>query len=310
MRNRIIVVGSSNTDMIVKTPRLPRPGETVLGGEFAQAAGGKGANQAVAAARAGGSVSFIGCVGKDLLGDQSIAGLEKDGIDTNLVMRIPDKPSGVALILVDENGENSIAVAPGANQDLSAGHIEKSGDMFRSSSIALIQLEIPLETVETAARIASENDALVILNPAPARMIGDGLLETVDIITPNRTEAEILTGMGISNEDSLKNASSILRGRGAGTVIITLGAEGAYISGPDYEGVAPGFKTEAVDTTAAGDTFNGALAVALTLGKTIDEAARFANAAAAISVGKMSAQPSIPRRDEIEELMSVKGLML
>jgi ribokinase len=249
-------------------------------------------------------------VGKDLLGDQAIAGFEKDGIDTELVMQSRDKPSGVALILVDEKGENSIAVAPGANQDLSCDHIEKSRDMFRSSSIALIQLEIPLETVETAARIASENGALVILNPAPACVLDDGLLETVDIITPNRTEAEILTGMGISNESSLKNASGILRGRGAGAVIITLGAEGAYISGTDYEGVVPGFKTEAVDTTAAGDTFNGALAVALSLGKPIAEAARFANAAAALSVGKMGAQPSIPRRDEIEEFMRVKGLML
>lgn len=307
MKKKIVVIGSSNTDMIVKTPTLPRPGETVLGGRFSQAAGGKGANQAVAAARAGGEVVFIGCVGRDQLGDQAIEGFKKDGIDVGYVTRSPEQPSGVALILVDDKGENCIAVAPGANSELTPAHIEQAKGVFASAGAALIQLEIPLETVEAAVNIAADARARVILNPAPACPLDGRILGKVDIITPNRSEAGLLTGVEISDEESLREAARALIDAGVKTVVITLGPEGAYISGPEHEGMAPGFRADPVDTTAAGDTFNGALALALVEGRPLFEAMRFAGAAAALSVGKMGAQPSIPFRRDIEEFLQGKG---
>lgn len=299
----IVVVGSSNTDMIVKAERIPRPGETVLGGTFAMAPGGKGANQAVAAARAGGHVIFIGRVGRDSFGEAAVAGLAADGIDVTHLAKDAARPSGVALIAVDAAGENSIAVASGANAAVSPLDVRKASWAFASARLVLLQLEVPLEAVEAAAGLAAGRRIPVILNPAPARKLPAALLKRIAILTPNEIEAEILTGIAVKDAASAARAARALRKRGAKTVILTLGARGAYVSGPDFEGLVPGFKVRAVDTTAAGDVFNGALAVAVGEGRPLAESVRFAHAAAALSTTRLGAQPSAPRRAEIERFL-------
>jgi len=302
-KNSIVVVGSSNTDMIIKLDRIPRPGETILGGEFVTAAGGKGANQAVGAARAGGRVTFIARVGRDMFGDQAVAGFVKDGIDVRHVFRDPTAPSGVALIFVAKDGENSIAVAGGANSRLTPADVRKAAKAIAGASAVVMQLETPLETVQAAADLAARARVPVILNPAPARPLPDRLLRKVSILTPNETEAELLTGIKVNDEAAAARAAEKLRERGVGTVILTLGARGAFITDGAGQQLVPGFKVKAVDTTAAGDVFNGALAVALAEGQTLAAAARFANAAGAISVTRLGAQPSAPTRKEIEKFL-------
>jgi ribokinase len=300
----IIVVGSANTDMILKMDRLPKPGETVLGGEFAMAAGGKGANQAVGAARAGGRVVFVARVGADLFGARAIEGLVRDRIVVDYVFRDKARPTGVALIFVARDGENSIAVASGANAALSPADLRKAGPAFDGAGFLLTQLETPLETVQAAAELAARKHVRVILNPAPARPLPGALLAKVSILTPNETEAEILTGIRVSGERGAKAAAAALKKMGVETVVITLGPRGAFVSGPGFEGVVPGFKVRAVDTTAAGDVFNGALAVGLSEGRALKDAVRFANAAAALSVTRLGAQPSAPKRNEIIGLLT------
>lgn len=302
--SKIIVVGSSNTDMIVKVPRIPAPGETILGGKFVKAAGGKGANQAVAAARSGGDVIFIANTGNDDLGEEAIQGFKKEGINTDYIFVDDDSPSGVALIFVDEDGENSIAVASGANGTLTPSQIEEIEDVIALREILLTQLETPIETVKKAVKIANKNGVTVILNPAPAQSLSDDLLKRVDIITPNQSEAELLTGINVEDEDSAQKAASHLISRGVKTVILTLGSEGAYLMNKGLNKTIPGFKVKAEDTTAAGDTFNGALAVGLAFGKPIEETIIWAHAAAALSVTKMGAQPSIPNQKEIQDFIS------
>ncbi len=302
-KNSIVVVGSSNTDMIIKLDRIPRPGETILGGEFVTAAGGKGANQAVGAARAGGRVTFIARVGRDMFGDQAIAGFIKDGIDVRYVFRDPAAPSGVALIFVAKDGENSIAVAGGANSRLAPADVKKAAKAMAGASAVVMQLETPLETVQAAADLAARAGVRVILNPAPARPLPDRLLKKVSILTPNETEAELLTGLKVDSEAAAARAADKLRRRGVGTVILTLGARGAFVADGTNEQLVPGFKVKAVDATAAGDVFNGALAVALAEGQPLAAAVRFANAAAAISVTRLGAQPSAPTRREIERFL-------
>jgi ribokinase len=302
-KNSILVVGSSNTDMIIKLDRIPKPGETILGGEFVTAAGGKGANQAVGAARAGGQVTFIARVGQDMFGDQAVAGFVKDGINVDYVFRDKAAPSGVALIFVAKDGENSIAVAGGANSRLAPADVKKAAKAFANARVLVMQLETPLETVQAAADLAARQGVPVILNPAPARPLPDRLLKKVSILTPNETEAELLTGLKVNNEAAAAKAAAKLRQRGVGTVILTLGARGAFIADEKGGQLVPGFKVKAVDSTAAGDVFNGALAVALAEGKPLAEAVRFANAAGAISVTRLGAQPSAPRRKEIERLL-------
>ena len=302
----IVVVGSSNTDMIIQLDRIPRPGETILGGEFSTAAGGKGANQAVGAARAGGCVTFVARVGRDMFGDQAVAGFRRDGIGVNHVCRDKAAPSGVALIFVAKDGENSIAVAGGANAKLVPADVKKASKSIRSAAVLVMQLETPLETVEAAAAIAAKAGVRVILNPAPARPLPDSLLKLVSILTPNETEAELLTGIEVTDESAAAKAADKLRSRGAQTVILTLGPRGAFIADKTGKQLVPGFKVKAVDTTAAGDIFNGALAVALAEGKPLPCAVRFANAAAAISVTKLGAQPSAPTRQEIEKFLKTK----
>jgi ribokinase len=302
MRKPIVVIGSSNTDMIVKVDRIPRPGETVIGGVFSTAAGGKGANQAVAAARAGGEVVFVGRVGKDMFGDQAVEGFIRDGIDVRHVVRDDAAPSGVALIFVDAGGENSIAVASGANAEVSPADVEAAREAIESAGILLMQLEVPLETVEAAATIAHGAGVAVILNPAPAQPLSDALLAMVSILTPNETEAELLTGVAVEDETSAARAADILRERGVRTVLVTRGSRGVFAVSPEFRGNVPCFAVSCVDTTAAGDVFNGALAVALSEGMPLREAVRFASAAAGISVTRMGAQPSAPGRGEIEEM--------
>jgi len=295
----ILVVGSSNTDMVIRVPTIPRPGETVLGGEFTMAPGGKGANQAVAAARAGGRVTFVARVGDDVFGERAIANFQADGIDTRFVFRTPDAPSGIALINVDGSGENSISVASGANALLSAGDIEKADEAFAAADIVLLQLETPMETVLAAAKKARVRGVPVILNPAPARPLDDDLLRLIAVLTPNELEAEFLTGMPVRDESGAREAAVRLRARGVVAVVITLGEGGAYASSPKFEGFVPAFKVDPVDTTAAGDVFNAALAVALAEKEPMRASLRFASAAAALSVTRPGAQPSAPNRAEI-----------
>ena len=304
MKPRILAVGSSNTDMIVKVPQIPRPGETLLGGEFVIAAGGKGANQAVGAARAGGDVTFIARVGSDMFGEQAVAGFVQDRINVNHVSRDTVSPSGVALIFVAKNGENSIAVAGGANTKLSPADVKRAKAAFALADVLVTQLETPLATVLAAAELAAKHGVRVILNPAPARPLPDKLLRRVSILTPNESEAESLTGTKVKNAQAAAKAAAQLQRRGVPIVIITLGARGALVAGRDVTRLVPGFQVKPVDTTAAGDIFNGALAVALGEGREVMEAVRFAHAAAAISVTRMGAQPSAPTRAEIRRFLA------
>ncbi len=303
MRPKIFVIGSSNTDMVIQLDRIPRPGETILGRQFTTAAGGKGANQAVAAARAGGEVTFVARVGRDVFGDQAIAGFRRDRIQSRFVIRDLKAPSGVALIFVAKDGENSIAVAGGANARLSPANVRRVGGAIRAASSVVMQLETPLPTIQAAAEIAAKAGVRVILNPAPARKLPDLLLRCVSILTPNETEAELLTDVVVRDEASASRAADRLLDRGVGTVILTLGARGAFVAARGQRQLVRGFRVKAVDTTAAGDVFNGALAVALGEGRPLVEAVRFANAAAALSVTRLGAQPSAPRRQEIERFL-------
>lgn len=303
---RLLVVGSSNTDMIIKLGRIPRPGETLLGGQFVTAAGGKGANQAVAAARAGADVTLVACVGRDMFGDRAIAGLKADKINTRHIRRDPKAPSGVALIFVAESGENSIAVATGANAKLMSKDVQAAEAAFKNADMLVMQLETSIPAITTAARLAKKYNVPIVLNPAPAAPLAPSLLKLVSIITPNETEAEFLTGIKVTDTASAEAAARVLLGKGVKNVIITLGSKGAYLCNAETSELIPSRKVKAVDTTAAGDTFNGALAVALGEGRALPDAVRFANAAAAISVTRLGAQPSAPARAEIERLMRKK----
>lgn len=297
---RIIVIGSSNTDMVIKSRKLPLPGETIIGGTFFMNPGGKGANQAVSAARLGGNVTFVTKIGDDVFGNEALAGFNSAKIDTRYIVKDPKNPSGVALINVDENGENSIVVAPGANGVLLPSDLKK--EIFNNAAkqdIFLFQLEIPVETVKYAAEIACSKGCKVILNPAPACWLPDNLLKCLYLITPNEVEAGILTGFSIFDEYSAKEAALILRSKGVQNVVITMGGSGAYVSGESVSVMVPGIPVKAVDTTAAGDIFNGAMAVAISGGQDILSAVTFANKAAAISVTRMGAQASAPFKNEI-----------
>jgi ribokinase len=298
----VLVIGSSNTDLIVKVERIPRPGETILGGEFATAGGGKGANQAVAAARAGGAVTFIARVGRDANGDRAV--FAAAGIDVKYVIRDPVHPTGVALVFVGRGGENSIAVASGANDRLSPTDVRKAKRAFQPAWVVLLQLETPLKTVDASIELAGAAGLRVVLNPAPARSLPARLMERVYLLTPNESEAELLTGVAVAGERSAAKAADALLDRGVHNVAITMGSRGAFVAGPGVRQMIPGFKVKAIDATGAGDVFNGALAVALAEGRPLLEAARFGCAAAAISVTRLGAQPSAPARREITALLA------
>ncbi len=297
--NKIIVIGSSNTDMVVKSPELPKPGETILGGTFLMNAGGKGANQAVAAARLGGDVTLVAKVGNDIFGKKSVEGFKQENINTEFVFIDENTPSGTALIMVNEEGENCIVVAPGANAQLLPVDIEQVKDISEAA-IILMQLEIPIETIAAVITIAKTNKRRVIINPAPAQQLPDELLNGLFLITPNETEAKLLTGVHVDDEVTASQAAEVFLNKGVQNVIITLGKQGAYFQNNDLQFTAEAPVVKAMDTTAAGDTFSGAIAVAVTENMEWKQAIEFAVKAASISVTKMGAQASVPYRHEME----------
>ena len=299
---RIVVIGSSNTDMVIRTKNLPRPGETVLGGTFFMNAGGKGANQAVACARLGGAVTFVCKTGNDVFGHQAYQLFDDEGIDPSYVFSDPKNPSGVALILVDDNAENSIAVASGSNSNLVTADIDNSLDAIENSEIVLMQLEIPIKTIEYAAQIAKSRGKMVILNPAPAptEPLPLSILKNIDLITPNETEAELISGIPVVDETSAIAAAKRMAELGVKKIIITMGSKGAMLYEDGEAELIPSIRVKAVDTTAAGDCFNGALTIALSEGRSLKEAVLFANRAAAISVTRPGAQVSMPYRHEVD----------
>jgi ribokinase len=298
-KKMIAVVGSANFDMVVRLPRLPCPGETVLGGEFYTAAGGKGANQAVAAARAGGRVAFVGRVGADSFGREIRRNLNREKIDTSALWATPGTATGVALISVAPSGENAISVAAGANARLSPTDIDRARKIIEAAGFLLIQLEIPPETLLRAVETAAAAGAAVILNPAPASDLPGSVFGRLFMATPNETEAAALTGIDVADESSARTAGRALLERGCVNVIVTLGKRGALLVTRSGARLFPAFPARAVDTTAAGDVFNGALAAALAEGRKVEEAVVFANAAASISVTRPGAQPSCPYRAEV-----------
>ncbi|MCU2881936.1 ribokinase [Enterobacter hormaechei subsp. steigerwaltii] len=303
----LVVLGSINADHILNLEMFPTPGETVTGNQYQVAFGGKGANQAVAAGRSGANIAFIACTGDDDTGERVRKQLASDNIDIAPVSVVAGESTGVALIFVNGEGENVIGIHAGANAALTTERVEAQRGIIAGAEALLMQLESPVESVLAAAKIAHENHTSVVLNPAPARVLSDELLALVDIITPNETEAEKLTGIRVENDDDAARAALALHEKGIGTVIITLGSRGVWASVNGEGRRVPGFKVKAIDTIAAGDTFNGALVTALLEGKAMDDAIRFAHAAAAIAVTRKGAQPSVPWRKEIDEFLSQQG---
>lgn len=301
---KLVVLGSINADHILNLNSFPTPGETVTGNRYQVAFGGKGANQAVAAGRSGANIAFIACTGDDDTGERVRKQLASDNIDIAPVSVVEGESTGVALIFVNAEGENVIGIHAGANAALTPERTEVQRDIIADADALLMQLESPVESVLTAAKVAHENHTTVVLNPAPARVLSDELLALVDIITPNETEAEKLTGIRVENDDDAARAAKVLHDKGISTVIITLGSRGVWASVEGEGRRVPGFKVTAIDTIAAGDTFNGALVTALLEGEPLDNAIRFAHAAAAIAVTRPGAQPSVPWRNEIDEFLS------
>ncbi|RAU32601.1 ribokinase [Enterobacter sp. RIT418] len=304
---KLVVLGSINADHILNLESFPTPGETVTGNQYQVAFGGKGANQAVAAGRSGADIAFIACTGDDDTGERVRKQLASDNIDISPVSVVKGESTGVALIFVNAEGENVIGIHAGANAALTTERVDAQREIIASAKALLMQLESPVESVLAAAKIAHENHTSVVLNPAPARVLSDELLALVDIITPNETEAEKLTGVRVENDDDAARAARALHDKGIGTVIITLGSRGVWASINGEGRRVPGFKVKAIDTIAAGDTFNGALVTALLEGEVLDVAIRFAHAAAAIAVTRKGAQPSVPWRKEIDEFLNQQG---
>lgn len=298
---KIVVVGSANTDMILKCHALPRPGQTILGGDFSIAAGGKGANQAVAAARLGGYVFFVARLGRDWMGDQALTNYRAEGIDCSYITRDESAASGVALIMVDDAAENLIGVAPGANGTLTPIETSAAESTVRDAAIVMVQLEIPLETVLFAINLARKHNVRIILNPAPARELPAEIYRDV-VLTPNETEAALLTG-----ESKVERAAQELLSLGARDVIVTLGERGAVWASRNQMQMIPAFQMRAIDTTAAGDAFNGGLAVALARGDEMPVAIRYASAVAALSVTKSGALPSLPTQNEVAQFLANVG---
>ncbi|MDI7247036.1 MAG: ribokinase [Bacillota bacterium] len=302
---RIVVVGSFMMDLMSRTPRLPVPGETVMGGPFQMGPGGKGSNQAVAAARLGADVSMVVSLGRDYFGDVAYNNLVQEGVDVGCVKRVDNVSTGAALIMVDEKkGENMIVVAPGSNNELGPEDVDRAKGLILGSHCMLVQLEIPLSTVEYAIGLAHDNNVGVILNPAPGRPLPDELFQKVDVLTPNESEASAITGQPVVDVNTAGRAARELLARGCRNVVITLGAAGALAANGDGVHLVSGFNVKTVDTTGAGDAFNGALAVALAEGQSLLDAVRFANAAGALCVTKVGTAPAMPSRREVQELLA------
>ncbi|MGI9281753.1 MAG: ribokinase [Endozoicomonas sp.] len=304
MTKQILVLGSVNADHVLKVDAFPRPGETVTGSRYEVIPGGKGANQAVASARLGGNTHFLACVGQDAFGREIVDKFAEDGINTSLVEQVEGVNTGVALIFVDERAENCIGIAAEANAALTPERVLEKKAEIAGADYLLMQLETPEASILEAAKVARSTGVTVVLNPAPARPLSDEILANVNMITPNQTEAEVLTGVAVNDSNSACQAALVLHDKGISTVVITMGKMGALISDQAGARIVPSFEVSATDTTAAGDTFNGALLVKLAEGMDIDSAARFANAAAGISVTRRGAQTSIPGRDETEQFLA------
>lgn len=304
---KLVVLGSINADHILNINQFPQPGETVIGQQYKVAFGGKGANQAVAAGRSGADIAFIACVGADDIGERIRQQLATDRIDTQPIEAIADSTTGVALIFVNAEGENVIGIDAGANAAVTPDYLNRYRQRVIDADALLMQLESPLETVIAAAKLAKQHQTQVILNPAPACELPDELLAMIDMITPNETEAQRLTGIAVNNDAEAERAANSLHDKGIGCVIITLGSRGVWLSENGKGKLVPGFKVKAVDTIAAGDTFNGALVTALLEGKVMSDAVRFAHAAAAIAVTRPGAQPSVPWREEIDAFLQQQG---
>ena len=302
--NKLVVLGSVNADHVLQVPSFPRPGETLHGRSYQVIPGGKGANQAVAAARLNADIGFIACVGDDSFGINIRENFSMDGIDITAVKMAPNCPTGIAMIQVSDSGENSICLSAEANAKLTAAAIEPDLERIRQADYLLMQLETPLCGIEKAAQVAKDAHTIVILNPAPARVLSDELLACVDMITPNETEAEVLTGVTVTDAESAQQAANILHAKGIQTVMITLGAKGVWLSQEGHGEIIGGFRVEATDTTAAGDTFNGAFVTGLLDGLALESAIKFAHAAAAISVTRFGAQTSIPTRKEVDDFLA------
>lgn len=304
----IVVIGSLNMDMVVRTKRSPDAGETLIGQAFALSPGGKGANQAVAAARLGAEVSMIGRVGKDTFGSEMLEIIRNEGIHIEHISVSEHQATGVASIVIEEDGENRIIVVPGANIELTVEDIQALEAVISQAKIIVLQLEMDLAMSEQATAIAHRKGIPVILNPAPARVLKDEMLAQVSYLTPNETEAGILSGMTVDSAETAEQAARILLQKGVQNVIVTLGSKGALIVNAEGAKAVPGFPVKAVDTVAAGDSFNGALAQQLVLGKTLEEAVSFANAVGALAVGKEGAIPSLPQLSEVEEFLKRNSL--
>ncbi len=302
--NKLVVFGSVNADHVLQVPTFPRPGETLHGHNYQVIPGGKGANQAVAAARLNADIGFIACVGDDSFGINIRESFKVDGINISGVKLQPNCPTGIAMIQVSESGENTICISAEANAKLTAEAIEPNLEQIREAQYLLMQLETPLDGIIKAAQIAKSGETNVILNPAPARELPDELLNCVDIITPNETEAEVLTGITVTDDSSAQKAANALHAKGIKTVMITLGAKGVWVSEQGEGTIVPGFRVKATDTTAAGDTFNGAFVTGLLEEMPLESAIKFAHAAAAISVTRFGAQTSIPRREEVDAFLA------
>ena len=300
---RVVVVGSINMDLVARSPRIPHAGETVIGGDFRTVPGGKGANQAVAAARLGAQVRMLGRVGADPFGSQMLDNLSSAGVDIASIGRDPRAASGIALIMVDDAGMNSILVAPGANMLLSPADMDAAEAAIASAQVMLLQLEIPLETVVRAVQIGHAHGVKVVLNPAPAQPLPAELTSLVDVLAPNEFEAALLTGLPVDSDEQIRAAASALRATGAANVIITLGGRGALLATAGGFQHFPPFPVKPVDTTAAGDAFVGSLGAALAEGRPLTEAMRWGSAAGALSTTRKGAQPSLPTRAEVEQLL-------
>ncbi|MDZ4708589.1 MAG: ribokinase [Saprospiraceae bacterium] len=297
--SKILVIGSSNTDMVVKTNRFPQPGETIIGGEFFMFPGGKGANQAVAAARLGGRVSFICKVGNDLFGTQAVEGFRRENIHTAFCFVDAEAASGVALITINQEGENEIVVASGANHTLTADDLDQADELFHSAEIILLQLEIPLVTVQHAIHKGHQGFKKIVLNPAPAQVLPTSAYSDLFLITPNETETGLLTGIEIGSIKDAEKAADVFLSRGVQNVLITLGPHGSFFKNAQESFHFPVEEVQAIDTTAAGDVFNGALSVALAENKSWKSTIEFASRAASISVTRLGAQASAPYLNEM-----------
>ena len=301
---KVVVVGSFNMDVVIKAERRPRKGETLIGQEFGMFSGGKGFNQATAAARLGADVVMIGRLGTDTFGDILMSASTEEKIDTNFVVRDAEVGTGVATIVIDAAGDNSIILVPHANMRLSVEDVERASAQIASADVLLLQLEVPIEASQKAAEIAKANGAKVILNPAPACELPDSFLAQVDIMTPNEVETEFLSGLKVSDDEGAQRAAQVLLDKGISTVVLTLGDRGALLLTSDVRKLIPAYKVDVVDTTAAGDAFCGALATALAQGKMIEDAVAFANAAGALAVTVLGAQPSIPTAEKVEDFLA------